>query len=160
MFTQFCQMKKQWKKFGTSDVLSWKQFIWRPALCPLRSPVCVEPWELHGPDGLQRSRAGLCLSARPLGIIRRAPSCCGRVLLLHLHPWVAVRRHRGVRILCVCVCVSASLLFQAHTRRCEILRDAKGHLGKCGDEVDVWIGTKSIRRGSQRKRDRQGEEGI
>lgn len=63
----------------------------------LRSCVRVEPEELHGPAGLQRRRAGLCLRTRSLGIIRRAPPRCGGVLLLPLHPWVALRRRSGVR---------------------------------------------------------------
>lgn len=63
----------------------------------------------------------MCLATWPLGISRGAPSCCGGVLLLPLHPRVALRGLSRVRrvavfremseviLLCifapVCVCV-------------------------------------------------------
>lgn len=68
-----------------------------PALCPPRSSVRVEPAELHRPPGLQRRRVGLCLAPCPPGLLRRAPPCRGWVLLLPLHPWLALWRLGGVR---------------------------------------------------------------
>lgn len=87
--------------------------------CLLRSSVCAEPEELHWSTWLQRCWAGLCLTTSPLGVISGASSCCGGVLLFHLHPWVALWRHRGVRkegFLCIIAdtCVWGSSLFQAH----------------------------------------------
>lgn len=61
---------------------------------------------------------------------------------------MAVWRHSGVRkevLACatVHICERGSSLFQAHTGRCEILKDVKGHLSVClfGGGVEV-IGVK------------------
>lgn len=64
---------------------------------PCRSGVRAQPAELHGPLGLQRCRTGMRLPRRPPGLLCRAPARRGRVLLLALHPRLALWRHSGVR---------------------------------------------------------------
>lgn len=79
----------------------------------LRSSVCAGPEELLWPAGLQRCWASLCLAPRPPGISRGASSRCGGVLLLPVHPRVALRGLSRVRIAAV---------FRG---------DVRGHYGVC-----------------------------
>lgn len=98
-----------------------------PDLSFLRSSVCVGPEELLWPSGLQRRRASLCLTKCPLGISRGAPSLRVGLLLLPVHPWVALWRRSGVRKATenetFVLIVPREVLW-----RLLIARDVKGHL--------------------------------
>lgn len=76
---------------------------------PRRPSVCAQSAELHGLLGLQRRRAGLRLARRPPGLLCRAPARRGRVLLLAMHPRLALRRPGGVRKKSVPACHRACL---------------------------------------------------